>query len=143
MKIAMASDHGGFELKNHIKDYLSNKGYDIEDYGTNGTASVDYPEFAHACAEAVALGKHDLGILVCGTGQGIGMSANKVSGIRCGIVSDVFSAKMTRMHNNANMIALGERVIGNGLAIEIVEAFLNAEFEGGRHLRRVEKIELK
>ncbi len=143
MKIAMASDHGGFELKNHIKKHLEEKGYEVQDFGTHSTDSVDYPAFAHTCATAVANSEYDFGILVCGTGQGIGMSANKVQGIRCGIVCDVFSAKMTRMHNNANMIALGERVVGKGLAIEIVEAFISSEFEGGRHLRRVEMIEHK
>ncbi len=142
MKIALGSDHGGFNLKNHIKEYLVSKNYEVVDFGVNSSDSVDYPEYGQKVAIEVANGNFDRGIVVCGTGQGIGMSANKVEGIRCGIVSDVFSAKMTRMHNNANMISLGERVIGKGLALEIIDAFLTSEFEGGRHERRVAKIEL-
>ncbi len=143
MKIAIAADHGGFILKNHIKDFLLSNGYDVKDFGVNDETSVDYPDFGRLVANEVSNGNFDRGILVCGTGQGIGITANKVSGIRCGIVSDVFSAKMIREHNNANMISLGERVVGKGLAIEIIKAFLDAEFEGGRHLVRVEKIEEK
>ncbi len=140
MKIAIACDHAGFEIKNEIISFLQKKDIDFVDFGTDGLDSVDYPDFAFKAAKAVSLGECEKGILICGTGQGIGISANKVKGIRCAILSDVFSAKMTVMHNNANMIALGSRVIGIGLALEIVETFLNSDFEGGRHQRRIEKI---
>lgn len=140
MKIALACDHAGVEMKNDIKKYLDKNGIEYIDYGTDGSESVDYPDFAYKAAKSVSEGICDKGILICGTGQGIGISANKVKGIRCAILSDVFSAKMTANHNNANMIAMGARVIGIGLAIEIVDAFLNSDFEGGRHQRRVEKI---
>ncbi len=140
MKIALASDHAGFDMKNEIIDYFKKINIEYEDCGTYSEDSVDYPDYALKAANKVASGECDKGILVCGTGQGIGISANKVKGIRCAILSDVFSAKMTAMHNNANMIAMGSRVIGVGLAIEIVKTYLDSEFEGGRHARRVDKI---
>ncbi len=141
MKLVLASDHGGYELKEEIKKHLTEKGYEFEDIGTHSTESVDYPEYGRAAAEIVASGKADKGILCCGTGIGISLAANKVKGIRCANVSDTFSAKMSRAHNNANMLSLGGRVVGVGLALEIVDAWLETEFEGGRHQRRVDKIE--
>lgn len=140
MKIALGSDHGGFKLKNEIISYLKENGYEIKDFGTYTTESCDYPEYAEKVAEAVANKEFDFGILVCGTGIGISMSANKVPGIRAALCSDTFSAHATREHNNANILALGERVVGPGLAIDIVKTFLNSEFEGGRHQNRIDKI---
>lgn len=140
MKIVIASDHGGFDLKEIIKEDLMKKGYNIEDLGTNSIESVDYPDYGRKAAEAVAKKEADKGIVVCGTGIGISISANKVKGIRCALCSDVYSAKMARAHNDSNMLALGGRVVGRDLALEIVNAWLNAEFEGGRHERRVNKI---
>ncbi len=140
MKRALASDHAGFDLKSEIIEYFKKVNIEYEDCGTYSVDSVDYPDYALKAANKVANGECDKGVLVCGTGQGIGISANKVKGIRCAILSDVFSAKMTAMHNNANMIAMGSRVIGAGLAIEIVKTYLDSEFEGGRHARRVDKI---
>ena len=140
MKIALGSDHGGFKLKNEIISYLKENGYEIKDFGTYTTESCDYPEYAQKVAEVVANKEFDFGILVCGTGIGISMSANKVPGIRAAICSDTFSAHATREHNNANILALGERVVGPGLAIDIVKTFLNSEFEGGRHQNRIDKI---
>ncbi|AIY83624.1 ribose 5-phosphate isomerase B [Clostridium baratii] len=140
MKIALGSDHGGFKLKNEIISYLKENGYEIKDFGTYTTESCDYPEYAEKVAEVVANKEFDFGILVCGTGIGISMSANKVPGIRAALCSDTFSAHATREHNNANILALGERVVGPGLAIDIVKTFLNSEFEGGRHQNRIDKI---
>lgn len=140
MKIVLASDHAGFDLKEIIKEDLSNKGYNIEDLGTYTTDSVDYPDYGLKAAKIVASGEADKGIVICGTGIGISISANKFRGIRCALCSDVYSAKMTRAHNDSNMLALGGRVIGRDLALEIVYAWLNTEFEGGRHARRVGKI---
>jgi ribose 5-phosphate isomerase B len=140
MKIALGSDHGGYNLKEAIKKYLEEKGIVYEDFGTNSTESVDYPEFGMKVAEAVTSKKCDKGIICCGTGIGISISANKVPGIRCAVVSDTFSAQMSREHNNANILALGERVIGVGLALKIVEVWLETEFAGGRHERRVNLI---
>lgn len=140
MKIALGSDHGGFKLKNEIISYLKENGYEIKDFGTYTTESCDYPEYAEKVAEVVANKEFDFGILVCGTGIGISMSANKIPGIRAALCSDTFSAHATREHNNANILALGERVVGPGLAIDIVKTFLNSEFEGGRHQNRIDKI---
>lgn len=140
MKIAIGSDHGGYGLKELIKKHLQEKGFDIKDFGTDSTASTDYPDFARAVGEAVVAEEFDRGILVCGTGIGISIAANKVPGVRCALVGDCFSAKATRQHNNANIIALGERVVGPGLALEIVDTWLGAEFEGGRHQNRIDKI---
>lgn len=141
MMIALACDHGGFGLKKVVTDYLDSKGLAYKDFGTFSAQSCDYPDFALAAAEAVASGECDRGILICGTGIGISIAANKVKGIRAAHVHDVFSAKATRQHNDANMIAFGERVIGPGLAIEILDAFLNTPFSGDeRHQRRIDKI---
>ncbi|SKC56456.1 ribose 5-phosphate isomerase B [Maledivibacter halophilus] len=140
MKIAIGSDHGGYNLKEAIKNHLEEKGIEYKDFGTSSTESVDYPEFGMKVAEAVKSGDYDRGIVCCGTGIGISISANKVTGIRCAVVSDTFSAEMSRAHNNANVLALGERVVGQGLALKIVDVWLKEEFEGGRHERRVGKI---
>ena len=141
MKIGLASDHGGYNLKQEISNYLNEKGIEVVDYGPNNSVdSVDYPEYGQIVAEAVVAKNVDYGIVCCGTGIGISLAANKVPGIRCAVVSDVFSAKMSKAHNNANMLSLGERVLGKGLALEIVEAWINTEFEGDRHLRRVNLI---
>lgn len=140
MKIALGSDHGGLELKNTIIEYLNEKGIELKDFGTYTKDSCNYPKYGELVAEAVAAGEYELGILVCGTGLGISLAANKVKGIRAACVSDVFSAKMSKAHNNANILSLGERVVGKGLALEIVENWLNTEFEGGRHQARVDLI---
>ncbi|MDD7183547.1 ribose 5-phosphate isomerase B [Peptostreptococcus porci] len=140
MKIALACDHGGLNLKNAIKNHLEKKGYEVLDFGTDTTDSVDYPDFAYKAAKSVVDKESECGILVCGTGIGIGIAANKVKGIRCATLGDTFSARMTKAHNDANMIALGERVTGIGLGLDIVDAYLNSSFEGGRHQSRVDKI---
>ncbi len=137
MKLALGCDHGGFELMQEVKAHLDELGIEYEDFGTYSTESCNYPVFAKAAAEAVASGKCDRGIVICGTGIGISISANKIHGIRCALCSDCFSAEMTRRHNDANMLAMGGRVVGPGLALKIVDAFLNAEFDGGRHETRV------
>lgn len=140
MKIALACDHGGLNLKNLINAYLIEHGYEVVDFGTNATDSCDYPDYALPAAEAVAEGICDKGILVCSTGIGVSIVANKVPGVRCAHCHDVYCAEFTRRHNNANMLAMGEKVVGSGYALEIVETFLTTEFEGGRHERRVNKI---
>ena len=140
MKIAMACDHGGLRLKNVLKEYLLDNGYEVEDFGTNSEDSCDYPDYAGKAAKAVASGACDKGVVVCGTGIGVSITANKVKGIRCALCHDVFSAKATRAHNDSNMIAMGQRVIGEGLALEILKAWLSTEFEGGRHVQRIEKM---
>ncbi len=141
MKIAVGSDHGGYELKSVITEHLKKKGFEVADFGVNSCAPGDYPDYAVPVCEAVLSGKADLGILSCGTGIGISISANKINGIRCALLGDVFSAKMARAHNDANVMALGGRVLGAGLAIEIVDAFLSTPFSGEeRHAKRVQKI---
>lgn len=141
MKIAIGTDHGGFHLKPALKKFLEQKGIEYYDFGTYSDASVDYNEYGEKVAQAVANGEYDFGILICGTGIGMSITANKVKGIRCAHCHDVFSAKMTRLHNDANVLAFGERVIGAGLMTEIVDAFLSTPFSGDeRHVRRVEKI---
>lgn len=140
MSIALGSDHGGFLLKEEIKKWLIDKGYTLEDFGTYSLDSCDYPEIAQKVARAVAGGQHDKGILICGTGIGISIAANKVPGIRAALCHDTFSAKASREHNDANILTMGERVIGRGLALEILEAWLAASFAGGRHQHRVEQI---
>ena len=137
MKIAIGSDHGGYALKEKIKNYLDIKNIPYEDFGTHSTDSCDYPVFGKAAAEAVADGRCDRGIVICTTGIGISITANKVKGIRCALCSDPLSAEMTRRHNDANMLAMGAGIVGPNLAERIVEVFLNTEFEGGRHARRV------
>lgn len=140
LKIAISSDHGGNNLRQEIIQLLEELGLSYEDFGPNSNDSVDYPDFAMPVAEGVANGNFDRGILICGTGIGMSIAANKVKGIRCALVHDVFSAKATRSHNDSNIIAMGERVIGPGHAREIVSTWLAQDFEGGRHTRRVEKI---
>lgn len=135
--IAIASDHGGYQLKEHIKAYLAAKGITCEDFGTNSTESCDYPIFGRAAAEAVASGRCEKGIVICTTGIGISIVANKVKGIRCALCSDPLSAELCRQHNNANMLAMGAGIVGPNLAQRIVDTFLATEFEGGRHARRV------
>ena len=135
--IALGSDHGGFPLKEHIKEYLDAHGLDYVDYGCADTSSCDYPDFGAAAARAVASGQCDRGVVICTTGIGISIAANKVKGIRCAVCGDPWSAEMTRRHNDANMLAMGAGIVGPNLAERIVEAFLTTEFEGGRHARRV------
>lgn len=140
--IAIGSDHGGYELKQRVIQYLEEKGYSVEDMGCHGKESVDYPVFGHAVAKAVAEGKCEKGIVICTTGIGISMAANKVPGIRCALCGDAFSAKMTRLHNDANVLSMGAGIVGENLALEIVETFLNTAFSGdARHQRRVDLIE--
>ena len=141
MKIGIGSDHGGYELKESIKEYLIQEGIELVDYGTNSLESVDYPDFGKKVADAVLNNEVDRGILICGTGIGISITANRIKGIRCALCTDTFSARMSREHNNANILALGGRVVGVGLALDIVKVFLDAEFEGGRHERRINKID--
>lgn len=140
MKIVIASDHGGFELKQHIMAYLDKLGYEYTDFGCYSTESMDYPDIAFPAAQAVASGEFDRGILICGTGIGVSICANKVHGIRCALCGDVLSAELTRQHNDSNMLAMGGRIIGVETAKAIVRTWLSTEFLGGRHLRRVEKI---
>lgn len=140
MKVAIGCDHGGLHLKEDIKSLLADGGYEVTDFGTNSTDSVDYPDIAVPVANAVANGEFDRGILICGTGIGIGIAANKVKGIRAVLCHDTFSAHASREHNNANILTMGERIIGPGLARDIVKIWLTTEFEGGRHERRVAKI---
>ncbi len=140
MKIAISSDHGGNNLRKEILSLLDEQNISYQDFGPQSSDSVDYPDYAKPVADGVASGEFDRGILICGTGIGMSIAANKVKGIRCALVHDVFSAKATRCHNDSNILAMGERVIGPGLALEIVKAWLGTEFEGGRHTRRIEKI---
>ena len=135
--IAIGSDHGGFTLKQEVMKHLTARGIEFKDYGTYTTDSCDYPDFGEAAARAVSEGKCERGIVICTTGIGISISANKVKGIRAALCGDCFSAEFTRRHNDANILAMGERVVGPGLACKIVDTFLDTEFEGGRHARRV------
>ena len=137
MRVALGSDHGGFELKQEIIKYLEEKQIAYKDYGCHSKESCDYPVFGKAAAEAVASGECDKGIVICTTGIGISITANKVKGIRCALCGDPFSAEMTRRHNDANMLAMGAGIVGPNLAERIVQVFLNTAFEGGRHARRV------
>jgi len=141
MKIAVASDHGGFTLKETVKKHLLERNFEVIDLGTDSENSVDYPEYGRMCGEAVASGKADLGVVVCGTGIGISIAANKVHGIRCGLCTSVEMAQLTKQHNNANILALGGRTTDPGLAIQIVDKWLDTEFEGGRHQRRVDMLD--
>lgn len=140
MKIAISSDHGGNNLRREIVQLLGELGVEYVDFGPDSNESVDYPDFATPVANGVASGNFDRGILICGTGIGMSIAANKVKGIRCALVHDVFSAKATRQHNDSNILAMGERVIGPGLASEIVATWLNTTFEGGRHEKRIGKL---
>ena len=137
MKISLGCDHGGYALKEHIKAYLESKGHEVVDCGTYSTDSCDYPIFGEAAARKVQSGECERGIVICTTGIGISITANKVKGIRAALCGDCYSAEMTRRHNDANILAMGARVLGTGLALKIVDTFLTTEFEGGRHARRV------
>ena len=139
-KIAIACDHGGFELKKDIIKHLEARGFEIKDFGCDSAASVDYPDYALPASLAVAKGECDLGILICGTGIGMSLCANKVKGIRAACCSDTFSVRMTRLHNDANVLCLGARVVGIGLAIDMVDLFLDTGFEGDRHSTRIAKV---
>lgn len=138
--IAIASDHGGLRLKYALMEHLKSRNIEYKDFGTYSEESCDYPDFAEKAANSVISGESELGILVCGTGIGMSIAANKMDGIRCALCSDCFSAEMARAHNDANIIALGERVLGESLAKKIVDTFLESRFEGGKHARRVAKI---
>ena len=143
IRLAMASDHGGFELKEILKKKLGKADIQISDLGVHSTESVDYPDQAHELALAVLSEGIDFGVLICGTGIGVSMAANRHRGVRAALCTDPFMARMSREHNDANVLCLGGRVIGPSLALEIVNAFLNGKYEGGRHARRLEKIEIK
>jgi len=140
MKIAIGNDHVAVEMKNHIKKYLEEKGYELINLGTDASERCDYPIYGKKVAEAVASGECERGILICGTGIGISLAANKVKGIRAAVCSEAYSARLTRQHNDANIIAFGARVIGEATAEMIVDEFLNAEYEGGRHQKRIDMI---
>ena len=140
MKISIACDHGALALKNTLVSYLRGKGHEVLDFGTHTLDSCDYPDFAAAAARAVASGECERGIVLCTTGIGVSITANKVKGIRCALLSDVMSARMTRQHNDTNMMAIGAAVVGPMLALEIIDTWLGAEYEGGRHQRRIDKM---
>ena len=140
MKIAIGCDHGALDLKNKVIAHLTAKGYEVVNFGTDTLDSCDYPDFAGPAAKAVASGECDKGIVLCTTGIGVSITANKVKGIRCALLSDVMSARMTRQHNDTNMMAIGAAVVGEMLALEIVDTWLDTEFEGGRHQRRIDKM---
>ena len=141
MKISIACDHGAVALKNAVKAHLTAQGHEVLDFGTDSTDSCDYPDFAGPAARAVASGECERGVVLCTTGIGVSIAANKVRGVRCALLSDLMSARLTREHNDANMMALGAGVVGEKLALEIVDVFLSTPFSGGaRHLRRLEKL---
>ena len=140
MKIAIGNDHAAVEMKNEIKAYLESKGHEVVNFGTDTSASCNYPEYGKAVGEAVASGEAECGVLICGTGVGISLAANKVKGIRAAVCSEPVTARLTKLHNNANIICFGARIVGIELAKEIVDAYLDAEFEGGRHQTRVDMI---
>lgn len=140
MRVVLGSDHGGFELKEIIKAHLTKQGHSVTDIGTDSADSVDYPDFGEKAGKMVAGGEADRGIVICGTGIGISMAANKVEGIRCALCTNEYMARMSRLHNDANMLSLGGRVVGQGLALDIVDVWMSTEFEGGRHGIRVNKI---
>jgi len=140
MRVALGSDHAGVTLRKLIREHLEGAGHDVTDLGPEQADSVDYPDFASLVAQAVVCGSADLGVLVCGTGIGMSIAANKVHGVRAALCFNTFMARMTRAHNDANVLCLGERVVGSGVALDIVDAFVSVEFEGGRHARRVDKM---
>jgi len=141
MKIAIGCDHGALALKNSLITHLEGCGYEVEDFGTYTEKSCDYPDFAAAAAQAVAAGKCDRGIVLCTTGIGVSVTANKINGIRCALLSDPWTAKMTRLHNDTNMMAMGAGIVGENLAYEIVDTWLDTEFSGEeRHQRRIDKV---
>jgi ribose 5-phosphate isomerase B len=141
VKVVLAADHGGFDLKNQLAEKLRSEGYDLIDLGTHGPGSVDYPDYAHQAAEVLKSGSAERAILVCGTGVGMAIAANRHAGIRAVNCSDTFTARMSRAHNDSNVLSLGARVVGFGLAADIALAWLTGEFEGERHVARVKKIE--
>ena len=141
MKIALGADHGGFELKEKVKKHLTEKGYEVLDLGTNSTESVDYPAYGHAVGHSINMKLADFGIVICGTGIGISIAANKVPGIRAALCTNTTMARLTREHNDANVLAMGGRIVGDVLALEMVDTFLTTEFQGGRHEKRVKDIE--
>jgi len=141
MKYFIGTDHAGFEVKPFVIEYLKKKGIEVEDLGTYSSESVDYPDFAHKVAKAVLANPGSKGILICGTGIGMSLAANKHKGIRAALCHDYYTAQMARKHNNANILCFGARIVGKGVIESIIEAWLNSEFEGGRHQRRVEKID--
>ena len=140
-KIALGCDHAGFEMKDAVIAHLNQKGWDVIDVGTNSAESCDYPLFAHEVCKNIQQGAAELGILICGTGIGMSLVANKHRGIRAAACSDTFSARLTRVHNNANVLCFGTRVVGIGLALDLIDNFLDAEFEGGKHERRISMFE--
>ncbi len=140
MKIAMGNDHTAVELKTIIKEFVTEKGYEVLDLGTNSSESCDYPVYGEKVGRAVASGEADLGIVICGTGVGISLAANKVKGVRACVCSEPYTAKLSKMHNNSNVLAFGARVVGSEMAKMITEEWLNAEYEGGRHQRRVDML---
>ena len=141
MKIVIGCDHAAFQLKNILKTYLAEKGITVEDAGTHGMESVNYPDYAKKVASAVARGEFDRGILLCGTGLGMSITANRFKGIRAALCNDVFLAKMSRQHNDSNILVLGARVIGDVLALEILRTWIETPFEGGRHLDRIKMMD--
>lgn len=138
--IALASDHGAYHLKEAVKKHLTELGLEYKDFGTNSLDSCDYPDFAGPAAQAVASGECDRGIVMCTTGIGVSITANKIKGVRCALLSDIMSARLTRQHNNTNMMAIGAAVTGEKLALEIIDTWLSTDFEGGRHQRRIDKM---
>lgn len=141
MKIVIGADHGGYQAKAAVLEYLLAQGYEVEDFGTYSEESCDYPDIAHKLAKAVARGEFSLGILICGTGIGMSLAANKVAGVRAALCQDTYSARMARAHNDSNVLCLGARVLGVGLMLDIVDTYLQGSFIGGRHAVRVGKIE--
>jgi len=139
-KLIIGCDHAAFELKNLVRDHLIARGFDVEDVGTFSSESCDYPVIAHKLCKKIQSGEQEMGILICGTGIGISLAANKHRGIRAACCSDTFSARLTRLHNNANVLCFGARVVGAGLALDLVDAFVDTGFEGGKHARRVDMI---
>ena len=140
-KIGVGSDHAGVNLKNKIAEFLKEKGYEVTDYGTNSTASCDYPVYAKAVAKSVANGENERGIICCGSGIGVSIAANKVKGVRAVLAHEPYSAMLSRLHNDAIVLCLGERITGESLALDIVETWLHSEYEGGRHQRRVDMLD--
>jgi ribose 5-phosphate isomerase B len=140
-KIYIATDHAGYAIKAYVKEFLTNLGHEVIDLGPNSADRVDYPDYAKKCANEVVANKGTLGILICGTGIGISIAANKVAGVRAALCHDTYTAKLTRQHNDANILCFGERVVGKGVIEDMLEVFTTTEFEGGRHANRVAKIE--
>ncbi len=140
MRIAIGADHAGFRLKQQLAQHLKDLDHDVDDLGTHGEESVDYPDFGAAVGRAVVAGDADVGVCVCGTGIGIGMAANKVPGVRAAVVHDATSARLAREHNDANVVCLGARLVGSAVAQDIIDVFLSASFEAGRHVRRIDKL---